>query len=76
MLKRVEIHNFRSCHNVVLDDLGAVTVLVGRNAVGKSNILRDSVGVECRNGGHCSAGRCVYVHESRRITNSHGIRGI
>jgi predicted ATPase len=40
MLKRVEIENFRSCQKVVLDDLGPMTVLVGRNAVGKSNILR------------------------------------
>jgi len=40
MLKRVEIKNFRSCQDVVLDDLGPMTVLVGRNAVGKTNILR------------------------------------
>ena len=40
MLKRIEIKNFRSCHDVVLDDLGPLTVLVGRNAAGKSNILR------------------------------------
>ena len=40
MLQRVEITNYRSCHGVVLDNLGAVTVLIGRNAVGKSNILR------------------------------------
>ncbi len=40
MLKRVEIENYRSCHNVVLDDLGPMTVLLGRNAVGKTNILR------------------------------------
>ena len=39
-VQRVEIRNFRSCHSVVLDDLGPVTVLVGRNAVGKSNVLR------------------------------------
>ncbi len=40
MLKRVEIKDFRSCHDVVLDGLGPMTVLVGRNAVGKTNILR------------------------------------
>ncbi|MCD4727453.1 MAG: AAA family ATPase [Pirellulales bacterium] len=40
MLKRVEIENYRSCRNVVLDDLGPMTVLLGRNAVGKTNILR------------------------------------
>ena len=40
MLTRVEIEGFRSCHNVVLDNLGPVAVLAGRNAVGKTNILR------------------------------------
>ncbi len=40
MLTRVEIKNFRSCHDVVLDNLEPVTVLVGRNAAGKTNILR------------------------------------
>jgi predicted ATPase len=40
MLKRVVIKGFRSCHDVVLDDLGPLTVLVGRNAAGKSNILQ------------------------------------
>jgi predicted ATPase len=40
MLKRVEIKNFRSCRDVVLDDLGPMTVLVGRNASGKTNILQ------------------------------------
>jgi predicted ATPase len=40
MLQRVEIRDFRSCHGVVLDDLTPMTVLAGRNAVGKSNILR------------------------------------
>jgi len=40
MLTRVEIKEFRSCHNVVLDDLSPVTALVGRNGAGKSNILQ------------------------------------
>ena len=40
MLKRIEIKSFRSCRDVVLDNLGATTVLVGRNAVGKTNILK------------------------------------
>jgi predicted ATPase len=40
MLRRIEIRGFRSCRNVVIDDISPVTVLVGRNAVGKSNILR------------------------------------
>jgi predicted ATPase len=40
MLTNVKIEDFRSCHNVVLDNLRPVTVLAGRNAVGKTNILR------------------------------------
>ena len=40
MIHAVEIRNFRTCHGVVLDNLRSLTVLVGRNAVGKSNILR------------------------------------
>ncbi len=40
MLRRVEIKDFRSCHGIVLDNLGPTTVLAGRNAVGKTNILR------------------------------------
>ena len=39
MLNRVEINEFRSCRDVVLDNLGPMTVLVGRNASGKTNIL-------------------------------------
>jgi predicted ATPase len=40
MLRQIEIENYRSCRHVVLDDLGPLTVLVGRNAVGKTNVLR------------------------------------
>ena len=40
MLTQIEIKNYRSCRHVVLKDLGPLTVLVGRNAAGKSNILR------------------------------------
>jgi len=40
MLTRVEIKQFRSCHGVVLDNLGPMTVLAGRNAAGKTNILQ------------------------------------
>jgi predicted ATPase len=40
MLTQIEIKNYRSCRHVVLKDLGPFTVLVGRNAAGKSNILR------------------------------------
>ena len=39
MFRRIELHNFRSCRQVVLDDLGPLALLVGRNAAGKSNIL-------------------------------------
>jgi len=40
MLKRIQIKNFRSCKDVVLDNLGNVTALVGRNGSGKTNLLR------------------------------------
>ena len=40
MLKHVHIQNVRSCRDVHLDNLGAMTVLVGRNGAGKTNILR------------------------------------
>ncbi len=40
MLTRVEISKFRSCEDLVLDNLGPMTVLVGRNGAGKTNILR------------------------------------
>lgn len=40
MLKKIHIRHYRSCDDVVLDDLGPVTALVGENAAGKSNVLR------------------------------------
>ena len=40
MLKKVQIRNFKSCKDVVLDNMGSVVALVGRNAAGKSNVLR------------------------------------
>lgn len=40
MLLRVVIKNFRSCRDVVLDDLEGILALVGRNGAGKTNILR------------------------------------
>jgi len=40
MLKRINITQFRSCHGVILDDLGPVTALVGRNGAGKTNVLK------------------------------------
>ena len=39
MFKFIKIENFRSCKLVVIDRMGPVMVLVGRNGVGKSNIL-------------------------------------
>jgi predicted ATPase len=39
MLKKIHIRNYRSCHDVTLDNLTPVTALVGRNGVGKTNIL-------------------------------------
>lgn len=40
MLLRAHIIYFRSCRNVEIDDLENVTALIGRNGVGKSNVLR------------------------------------
>jgi energy-coupling factor transporter ATP-binding protein EcfA2 len=40
MLKRIHIKGFRSCRDVLLEDLGPLTALVGRNGSGKTNILR------------------------------------
>ncbi|HEY7426554.1 MAG TPA: ATP-binding protein [Gemmataceae bacterium] len=40
MLKRVHIKGFRSCQDVLIDDLGSMTALIGRNGSGKTNILR------------------------------------
>jgi ABC-type transport system involved in cytochrome c biogenesis ATPase subunit len=40
MLKEVSIKHFRSCADVTLDDIGPVTALIGRNASGKSNVLK------------------------------------
>ena len=40
MIKRIKIVNFRSCKEVVLDNLGPMTVLIGRNGTGKTNVLK------------------------------------
>src|SRR5205823_906450 len=40
MLSRIRIENFRSCKDVLLDGLGSITALIGRNGSGKTNILR------------------------------------
>ena len=39
-LQKVTLKNFRTCQNVELTDLGHLTVLMGRNGVGKTNILQ------------------------------------
>ena len=39
-LKKVTLKNFRTCHDVELNDLGHLTVLMGRNGVGKTTILQ------------------------------------
>ncbi len=39
-LQKVTLKNFRTCGNVELTDLGHLTVLMGRNGVGKTNILQ------------------------------------
>ena len=40
MLKRIELSQFRSCTHTVLDDMGGVLALVGRNGAGKTNVMR------------------------------------
>jgi hypothetical protein len=40
VLEKVVIKGFRSCEDVTLADLGPSLVLVGKNGVGKTNILR------------------------------------
>jgi hypothetical protein len=41
MLKRIQIKNFRSCKDVVLDNLGSMTALVGRNGSGIGSRAQD-----------------------------------
>lgn len=40
MLTSVHIHQFRSCSDVRIDNIGSMLVLLGRNGVGKTNVLR------------------------------------
>ena len=40
MFKRIHIKNFLSCQDVILDNLEGMTVLIGRNGSGKTNILK------------------------------------
>ena len=39
MIKSVRIKNFRSCRDVLLDGIGPILALAGRNGAGKTNIL-------------------------------------
>ncbi len=39
MLKRLRFKNWRSLRDVVIDDLGPITVFIGANSSGKTNIL-------------------------------------
>jgi hypothetical protein len=40
LIRRLEIRHFRSCRDVILQDIGDISSIVGQNNVGKSNILR------------------------------------
>lgn len=40
LIRSIEIKYFRSVHSMRIDKFGDMTVLSGRNDVGKSNILR------------------------------------
>jgi predicted ATPase len=40
MLKSIEIRNFRSCKDASISDLPGLVALIGRNAAGKTNVLR------------------------------------
>ena len=40
MIKKVQIKNFRSCKDISLSSLTGLTVMLGRNGAGKTNILR------------------------------------
>jgi AAA15 family ATPase/GTPase len=46
MLKKVHIKNFLSCEDTEFD-LEQITVLIGRNAAGKSNILKTLLWIPC-----------------------------
>ena len=40
MIKKIEIHNYRSCYSTSIDFDGNVCALIGKNGVGKTNILK------------------------------------
>ena len=66
MFKRIQIDRFRSCENVVLDDLGSMTALVGRNGVGKTNVLK-AIEWLCQ-GSTLTAFGGTDAHEERCVT--------
>lgn len=45
MLKRIAVKHFRSCDDVVIDNIGSMLALVGRNSAGKTNILKAILGI-------------------------------
>ena len=40
VITRLEIKKFRTCENVVIDDMGSMMVFLGPNGVGKTNVLQ------------------------------------
>jgi len=75
MLKRIEISGFRSCNRVVLDDLEKITALIGRNAAGKSNILKaiaDFAQLACTSGTESRAWRDLDVWTDAELVEPHG----
>lgn len=40
MLRNIHIKEFRSCSELLIDNIDELTILVGKNGVGKSNILK------------------------------------
>jgi energy-coupling factor transporter ATP-binding protein EcfA2 len=40
MLKRIRIQNYRLCKDTLIEDMGRIVALMGRNGAGKSNILQ------------------------------------
>ena len=39
MLERIEIKDYRGIKHLVLEDLGKINLLVGKNGVGKTDVL-------------------------------------
>lgn len=38
-IKRIELNNFRNYQHYILDDIGKLTLLIGANAIGKTNFI-------------------------------------